>query len=70
MKRKNYTSLQEIKLDLQRLNLERKINLEELKLTKYRLKEDLSPANWIGTLLKGAKKFGPIILMKKLIRQQ
>lgn len=68
MERKNYTSLEEIKLDLQRLNLERKIQMEELKLTRHQIKEDLSPVNWIGTLLKGAKKFGFMLLLKKLIR--
>lgn len=69
MERQNYTSLDEIKLDLQKLSLERKIHLEELKLTKHQIKEDLSPVNWIGTLLKGAKKFGILLLMKKLIRR-
>lgn len=68
MERKNYTSLEEIKLDLSILNLERKIYMEELKLTKHQIKEDLSPVNWIGTLLKGVKKYGLLILVKKLFR--
>lgn len=68
MKRKQYTSLDEIKLDLQTLNLQRKIQMEELKLTRHQIKEDLSPINWIGTLLKGVKKYGVLMLLKKIIK--
>lgn len=68
MEKKNYDSLQEIKLELQMLNLQRKIQMEELKLTRHQIKEDLSPINWIGTLLKGVKKYGMLMLLKKIIR--
>lgn len=68
MKKKSYTSLQEIKLELQILNLQRKIQLEELKSTRQQFKEDLSPINWIGTLLKGVKKYGVLMLLRKIIR--
>ncbi|KPM32136.1 Glutaminyl-tRNA synthetase [Croceitalea dokdonensis DOKDO 023] len=68
MKKKQYTSLEEIKLDLQVLQLQRKIQMEELKSTRHQFKEDLSPANWIGTLLKGVKKYGVLLLLKKIIK--
>jgi hypothetical protein len=68
MARKNFNSLEDIKLELLTLSLQRKIQMEELKLTKNQFKEDLKPMNWIGTLLKGVKKYGAIMLLKKLIR--
>lgn len=68
MKPKQYNSLEDIKLDLLTLNLQRKIHMEELKLTRHQLKEDLSPMNWIGTLLKGIKKYGALMLLKKIIK--
>ncbi|MBD0777940.1 hypothetical protein HPE56_09045 [Maribacter sp. ANRC-HE7] len=68
MDRRPYHSLKEIKLELQTLNLERKIQMEELKLTKHQIKEDLQPINWIATLFKGVKKYGALILLKKMLR--
>ncbi|MFS4446502.1 DUF6327 family protein [Maribacter sp. 2307UL18-2] len=68
MNQKQYSSLDQIKLDLLTLNLQRKIQMEELKLTRHQIKEDLSPINWIGTLLKGVKKYGVLMLLKKIIR--
>lgn len=68
MKPKQYTSLEDIKLDLLTLNLQRKIHMEELKLTRHQLKEDLSPMNWITTLLKEIKKYGALMILKKIIK--
>ena len=68
MDKRPYNSLKEIKLELQTLNLERKIQLEELKLTKHQIKEDLRPINWIAILFKGVKKYGALILLKKMLR--
>ncbi len=68
MDKRPYNSLKEIKLELQTLNLERKIQMEELKLTKHQIKEDLQPINWIATLFKGVKKYGALILLKKMLR--
>lgn len=68
MDRRTYNSLKEIKLELHTLDLQRKIQLEELKLTKHQIKEDLQPINWIATLFKGIKKYGALILLKKLLR--
>ncbi|MDV7139541.1 DUF6327 family protein [Maribacter sp. TH_r10] len=68
MDKRPYNSLKEIKLKLHTLNLERKIQMEELKLTKHQIKEDLQPINWIATLFKGVKKYGALILLKKMLR--
>lgn len=68
MKRKEFNSLEDIKLELLTLNLQRKIQMEELKLTKNQFKETLKPMNWIGMLLRGIKKYGILLLLKKLIR--
>ena len=68
MKRKEFNSLEDIKLELLTLNLQRKIQMEELKLTKNQLKETLKPMNWIGMLFHGVKKYGILMLLKKLIR--
>ncbi len=68
MKQKEFNSLEDIKLELLTLSLQRKIQMEELKLTKNQLKEELKPINWIGTLLSGVKKYGVLLLLKKIIR--
>ena len=49
---KVYQSFEEIDQELKRLNLERKITLEELKLTHNQIKEDLTPLNWVETIFK------------------
>jgi len=68
MKKKNYNTLEDINTELLFLNLKREIHLEELKLTRHQLKEDLSPANWINTMLSGIKKYGVLMLLRKLIK--
>ena len=68
MKKKNYNSLEEINNELYLLKLQRQIHLEELKLTKHQLKEDLSPANWINTAIKSIKKYGILMLLRKIIK--
>lgn len=68
MKKKNFNSLEEINTELHFLSLQRDIQLEELKLTRHQLKEDLSPANWINTALSGVKKYGILMLLRKMIR--
>jgi hypothetical protein len=68
MKQKEFNSLEDIKLALLTLSLQRKIQMEELKLTKNQFKEDLKPMNWIGTLFSGVKKYGLLLLLKKIIR--
>ena len=68
MSQQQYNSFEEIQADLLRLNLERKIYLEELKLTKHQLKEDLKPINWVTSILSSVKKFGVLYALKKIIK--
>lgn len=65
---RNYQSLEEIELDLKRLNLERQIAIEELKLTKYNLEEHLKPINLVGNFLKFASKYGLLIRIKRFFK--
>lgn len=66
MKNKNYSSFEEIELDLKLLDLERKISLEELKSLKYDFQEELRPYHWLKTGLKLVGNFGGILLLKKI----
>lgn len=63
-----YQNFNEIEYDLQRLDLERKIALEELKGLKQEVKEDLSPYNWLSTSLSIVKKYGILYLIKKILK--
>ncbi|WP_417214064.1 DUF6327 family protein [Bizionia sp.] len=65
---KNYESFTDIESDLKRLNLERKIALEEMKLLKTEFKEDLKPSNWLSTLLNLAGKYGLYMIMKRFLK--
>ena len=64
-----YENFKEIEKDLKRLNLERKIALEEIKGIKYKLEEDISPYHWISSLLSIFKKYGVLYLGKKLFKK-
>lgn len=66
---KQYQSFKEIETDLKRLNLERKIALEELKLLKSGVKEDLKPANWLSSILGMLGKYGIYQLIKKFTKK-
>lgn len=63
-----YKNFDEIEFNLKRLKLERQIALEEIKGLKHDVQQDLSPYNWISTLLSAAKKFGFLYLMKKVVK--
>ncbi|OBX21143.1 MULTISPECIES: DUF6327 family protein [Bizionia] len=65
---KNYQSFTDIESDLKRLDLERKIAFEEMKLLKTEFKEDLKPSNWINTLLNVAGKYGLYMVMKRFLK--
>ena len=65
---KIYRNLEEIDLDLQTLQLQRQIALEELKYTKYELKESVTPSNWVSSVLSFVKKYGVLYLAKRLFR--
>lgn len=66
---KEYSSFEEIDQDLKRLNLERQIALEELKLTQNQLKTDLAPLNWLDSVLKVFYKYGFSILLNRLFKR-
>lgn len=63
-----YNNFEEIEYDLQRLNLERKIAMEELKGLKQEVKDDLSPYNWMATSISFVKKYGLLYLIKKILK--
>ena len=63
-----YKNFDEIEYDLQKLDLERKIALEELKGLKQEVKEDLSPYNWLATSISIVKKYGMLYLIKKILK--
>lgn len=63
-----YKDLNEINLDLKRLNLERQIAWEEMKGLNQKVKQDLHPYSWIDTALSAVKKYGIIYLIRKVLR--
>jgi len=65
---KEYNTFDDIDTDLKRLNLERKIAWEELKLVQGKVEEDLKPVHLIVNVLKVAIKVGVFKLLKKIIR--
>jgi len=65
---KSYNSIEDINLDLKRLNLQRKIAWEEMKGLRHEVKEDLSPYNWVNTLISALKKYGLLYVIRKILR--
>lgn len=65
---KIYNSFEEIEQELKRLNLERKIAVEELKLTQNQIKDDLSPLNWMNTMVRVFSKYGIYYLIRRFFR--
>jgi hypothetical protein len=65
---KTYNSFKDIDNDLKKLDLERQIAWEELKLVKEAFKEDLQPLNWVNSALKIVGKMGGYMLLKKIIK--
>ncbi|MFD2550530.1 DUF6327 family protein [Bizionia sediminis] len=65
---KNYTSFEEIELQLKRLDLERKIALEEVKLHTTEIKQEFKPANLLNQVLKLGGKYGLYFLVKKFLK--
>ncbi len=63
-----YTSFKEIEQDLRKLNLQRQIAVEEMKLLKTEFKEDLQPYQWLSTALSAIKKYGIFYLVRRLFR--
>lgn len=66
---KTYNSFAEINFELKRLDLERKIALEEIKYSSNRVQDNLTPYSWIIPVLNAVKKFGIYFYLKKLFRK-
>ncbi len=65
---KPYQTFEDIETDLKRLDLERHIAWEEMKLLKSEFQEDLKPANWLQTVLNIAGKYGLFLLAKRIFK--
>lgn len=66
---KQYQSFEDIETDLKRLNLERKIALEEMKLLRVEFQDNLKPSNWVvNTILSVAGKYGFYKLIKRFLK--
>lgn len=63
-----YKNFEQIEYDLKRLDLERKIAMEEFKGLKQEVKQDLSPYSWLSTVLSFVKKYGILYLIRKIFR--
>lgn len=63
-----YNSVEDINKDLKRLSLERQIAWEEMKGLRHEVKEDLSPYNWLSTVISSVKKYGILYLIRKILR--
>ncbi|MFS4417338.1 hypothetical protein [Maribacter sp. 2307ULW6-5] len=68
MKKTDYTSLKDIDLQLKMLDLRRQIEWEEVKLVQHQVKKDLHHMNFLASLLDGFKKYGLMLLLKKVLR--
>ena len=65
---KQFESFQDIETELKRLDLERNIAFEEMKLLKSEFKDDLKPANWLSTTFNVAGKYGFYVLLKRFFK--
>lgn len=65
---KIYNSFSEIEIELKKLNLERKIALEEIKYSGNKIQENLTPYSWVSPILNALKKYGVYFLVKRFFR--
>jgi hypothetical protein len=65
---KSYENFEQIEQDLKRLNLERQIALEELKIVKHGFERKLKPINMISGVLKFVSKYGLLMIAKKVFK--
>ncbi|GGK20269.1 hypothetical protein GCM10007962_12990 [Yeosuana aromativorans] len=65
---KNYQSFHDIEQDLKRLKLERHIALEEMKLSKNKLKDNFYQNSWLNLAIGVAGKYGFYVLLKRFIK--
>lgn len=65
---KQYNTYEDVQRDLKRLNLERHIAWENMKLQKNKIGDELQPKQWMVTVYKVVQKYGVYILMRRLLR--
>lgn len=65
---KTYTSFLEIEKDLRKLELEKNIAKEELKIVKHNFEGILEPINWINSIFKTVSKYGILLLIKRIFK--
>ncbi|MHB0755212.1 DUF6327 family protein [Polaribacter sp. M15] len=65
---KTYTSFAEIEKDLRKLELEKEIAKEELKIVKHNFEEFLKPVNWLTSAFRTISKYGILMLIKKILK--
>ncbi|WP_026755423.1 hypothetical protein [Sediminibacter sp. Hel_I_10] len=63
-----YSNFKEIEYNLERLDLERKIAYEELKVVKDEYVGYFKPISWLQSGFKFAGKYGLFVLLKKLVK--
>lgn len=66
---KQYRSFKEIEDELKILSLRREIALQEFKISKSKLSQNINPLEWINPdLLKTTGKLGMLYLLKKFFK--
>lgn len=65
---KTYTSFIEIEKDLRKLELEKEIAKEELKIVKRDFEEFLTPVNWLTSILRAVSKYGVLLTIKRFFK--
>ena len=63
-----FNSFDDIDYELKRLSLERQIAIEEMRAKGYEIKDELKPVNWLLSIFKTTKKYGFLMLLKKIFR--
>lgn len=66
---KKYKSFKEIELDLKQYSLEKEIALEELKIVKSDVENQLKPLSLLGSAAKFASKYGFLFLLKRIFKK-
>ncbi len=65
---KEYQSFEDIEQDLKRLSIERKIALEQMKLSKNKFTNNLKQKNWLSLVIDVAGKYGFYVLLKRFFK--
>jgi hypothetical protein len=65
---KIYNSFSEIEKDLKKLQLEKEIAIEELKIVKHDFEAYTKPIVWVNKALKYLSKYGVLLMIKKLFK--